>query len=276
MVRRHGSAVLLLRIDMGVKVYRDDNWRRITNGVISRKDIMNLDGEKDRELIGYLIAHAPEPCRSSMMEYAAKKYGMDLIFFFGHDHSKGEKEFLKQRGEAITSTVSFANQTDLTQTLQFTYGHAGYLSSRIGSADNRYTFLTWDDENIALTSKVLGEEKAVTNITRLENTTPVYQFTEGEHAQVTAGEELVFRISRNINDDETYAMFAGIQIDGNDVSKENYDTASGSIIITLHKDYVRQLNSGEHTLRVLFKDGAACETGFTVSAKKKAAATGVK
>ena len=61
---------------MGVKVYRDDNWHRITNGVISRKDIMNLDGEKDRELIGYLIAHAPEPCRSSMMEYAAKKCGM--------------------------------------------------------------------------------------------------------------------------------------------------------------------------------------------------------
>lgn len=61
---------------MGVKVYRDDNWHRITNGVISRKDIMYLDGEKDRELIGYLIAHAPEPCRSSMMEYAAKKCGM--------------------------------------------------------------------------------------------------------------------------------------------------------------------------------------------------------
>ena len=61
---------------MGVKIFRDDNWHRITNGVISRKDIMHLDGEKDRELIGYLIAHAPEPCRSSMMEYALKKYGM--------------------------------------------------------------------------------------------------------------------------------------------------------------------------------------------------------
>ena len=62
---------------MGVKIFRDDNWNRIKSGAISRKDIMNLDGEKDRELIGYLIASAPEPCRSSMMEYAAKKYGMD-------------------------------------------------------------------------------------------------------------------------------------------------------------------------------------------------------
>ena len=79
MVRRHGSAVLLLRFDMGVKVFRDDNWNRIANGVIFRKDIMHLDGEKDRELIGYLIAHAPEPCRSSMIKYASEKYGMDEL-----------------------------------------------------------------------------------------------------------------------------------------------------------------------------------------------------
>ena len=45
---------------MGVKVFRDDNWKRIIGGDISRRDIMDLDGEKDRELIGYLIAHAPE------------------------------------------------------------------------------------------------------------------------------------------------------------------------------------------------------------------------
>lgn len=62
---------------MGVRIFRDDNWSRIKNGVIFRKDIMHLDGEKDRELIGYLIAHAPEPCRRDMTEYIAKKYGMN-------------------------------------------------------------------------------------------------------------------------------------------------------------------------------------------------------
>ena len=45
---------------MGIKIFRDDNWHRITNGIISRKDIMHLDGEKDRELIRFLTAHAPE------------------------------------------------------------------------------------------------------------------------------------------------------------------------------------------------------------------------
>lgn len=63
--------------DMGVKIFRDDNWKRITGGDISRKDIIHLDGEKDRELIGYLIAHAPEPRRGSMIQYAAEEYGMD-------------------------------------------------------------------------------------------------------------------------------------------------------------------------------------------------------
>lgn len=65
--------------DMGVKIFRGDNWHRITNGVISRRDIMQLDKEKDSELIRYLIAHAPEPGRSSMMKYAAEKYGIDEL-----------------------------------------------------------------------------------------------------------------------------------------------------------------------------------------------------
>ena len=76
MVRRHESAVLLLRLDMGVKIFRDDNWNRIKSGIISRKDIMHLNREKDKVLIGYLIAHATEPCRQSMMKYAAEKYGL--------------------------------------------------------------------------------------------------------------------------------------------------------------------------------------------------------
>ena len=64
---------------MGIKIFRDDNWNRIKGGIISRKDIMHLDAEKDRELIGYLIAHSPESSRGSMMEYAAEKYGVDEL-----------------------------------------------------------------------------------------------------------------------------------------------------------------------------------------------------
>ena len=64
---------------MSVKIFRDDNWSRIKNGLISRRDIMELDPEKDRELIRYLIAHASKQSRRSMMKYASEKYGIDEL-----------------------------------------------------------------------------------------------------------------------------------------------------------------------------------------------------
>ena len=64
---------------MGVKVFRDDNWNRIKLGVISRRDVMNLDAEKDMELIRYLIVHAPLECGISMLEYAKEKYGIERV-----------------------------------------------------------------------------------------------------------------------------------------------------------------------------------------------------
>ena len=61
---------------MGVKIFRENNWHRITNGVISRGDILRLDREKDKELIAYLIRRAPPACAGSMLQYAGEKYGV--------------------------------------------------------------------------------------------------------------------------------------------------------------------------------------------------------
>ena len=62
---------------MGIKIFRFDNWNRIKNGNILRRDLMGLHPDRDVELIRYLIAHAPEASRSSMMKYAAEKYNLD-------------------------------------------------------------------------------------------------------------------------------------------------------------------------------------------------------
>ena len=62
---------------MGIKIFRDDNWNNIKNGVIFRRDIRGLDGEKDRELIRYLLLRAPLRRGRSMLRYAGKKYGMN-------------------------------------------------------------------------------------------------------------------------------------------------------------------------------------------------------
>jgi hypothetical protein len=62
---------------MGIKIFRSDNWNRIKNGNILRRDLMGLHPDRDVELIRYLIARAPEASRSSMMKYAAEKYNLD-------------------------------------------------------------------------------------------------------------------------------------------------------------------------------------------------------
>ena len=64
---------------MGIKIFRDDNWNRIRCGDITRRDIMRLDPDLDRELIGYLLHHAQPACAASIMNYAAEKYGIQEL-----------------------------------------------------------------------------------------------------------------------------------------------------------------------------------------------------
>ena len=88
------------------------------------------------------------------------QYGadMDIVFFFGHDHSKGESELYKVPGDKIESTVSFADKSTKTQTIKFTYGHAGYLTNSIGGQE-RYSYVTWNDEVISRIMAAAGGEK---------------------------------------------------------------------------------------------------------------------
>ncbi len=82
-----------------------------------------------------------------LLNYYATEYNMDIMFFFGHDHSKSEQEFYYVPGDEITSTVSYADQSSQTYTLAFTYAHAGYITNTIGGEEN-YTLVTWDTDTI--------------------------------------------------------------------------------------------------------------------------------
>lgn len=89
----------------------------------------------------------------------ADKYGMDILFLFGHDHSKGEKEFVLKPGSELTSTVSYSDKTYETQTISFTYAHAGYISSRIGAADSHYSLIKWTVGDIVIVGAQLGSDE---------------------------------------------------------------------------------------------------------------------
>ena len=58
---------------MGVKIFREDNWDRLEVGMISLRDIRDLDREKDRMLIEYLILKG----RDRLKEKIMRQYGID-------------------------------------------------------------------------------------------------------------------------------------------------------------------------------------------------------
>ena len=67
-----------------------------------------------------------------MINEMALKYQLDVVFLFGHDHSRNEKEFLYERGSVIPVPVDPAERTETEKTLCFTLGHAGYMTSARG------------------------------------------------------------------------------------------------------------------------------------------------
>lgn len=84
-----------------------------------------------------------------------------------------------------------------------------------------------------------------------------YDFEDDEKLiwQLGSAETLNYVVHRSVDDSETFSLFVGIQVDDVDVSAENYDAKSGSLILNLKPSYLSTLSAGEHTLKILFKDG---------------------
>lgn len=84
-----------------------------------------------------------------------------------------------------------------------------------------------------------------------------YDFEDDEKLiwQLGSAETLNYVVHRSVDDSETFSLFVGIQVDDVDVSADNYDAKSGSLILNLKPSYLSTLSAGEHTLKILFKDG---------------------
>lgn len=77
----------------------------------------------------------------------AEKYNMDIMYLFGHDHSRQESELMMTDGDELMSTVKYINRSYDSQPLKFTYAHSGYLSTTIGCADAHFSFVYRNGEN---------------------------------------------------------------------------------------------------------------------------------
>lgn len=93
-----------------------------------------------------------------------------------------------------------------------------------------------------------------------ENTEAVeqLQILEGADQTYTEGQDLIVRASGEFD------KFTGLQMDGVEVSSDNYTAVSGSTIITLKSTYLATLSAGKHTLKFLYNDGTSVETSVTV------------
>lgn len=67
----------------------------------------------------------------------------------------------------------------------------------------------------------------------------------------------VFVFENVIDDSITYPYFVSIQVDGKEVSKDNYTYKQGSVVINLSPKYLETLSLGEHTITAVFIDGSA-------------------
>ncbi|MBE6997689.1 MAG: hypothetical protein E7427_05920 [Ruminococcaceae bacterium] len=108
---------------------------------------------------------------AALLNRYANAYGMDILFLFGHDHSKGEAEFFLARGDSLDA-VKVSGESWETLPLAFLYGHAGYLSEGIGSAEGHYTLFTWTDSTLTRAFARVGEASAVTTYPRLATVQP--------------------------------------------------------------------------------------------------------
>ena len=93
-----------------------------------------------------------------------------------------------------------------------------------------------------------------------------YKFIEGANQTYIIGESknATFKI------DADYSLFTNkVYVDNKLVDPTNYDSKSGSTVITLKDEYLKTLSVGEHTLKVTFSDNGEATTKFTIKEKQQ-------
>lgn len=128
---------------------------------------------------------------------------------------------------------------------------------------------SWD----ALTAEgkaLLGE--AGERLTALRKALTDYRITEGDKAKWTRGETkgLVFVGNGYCGpldgyEKGAYGKFLGIEIDGKTVDPQHYAAHSGSTIVSLKASYLETLETGKHTVRMIYTDGETDEATFRIS-----------
>jgi hypothetical protein len=153
------------------------------------------------------------------------EYGktMDILFLFGHDHSKGESELFLTPGDTITTVKDYNGGGDNIVTedvvINFSYGHSGYITNTIGGQE-RYSTVTWDDETITRTLTEAGDD-AVADLTAVIDRVATPQTEE------PAGTDPTGSANQNGNQNSKPATDSKGNAKGNDKDKGNDSNSRG-------------------------------------------------
>ena len=93
-----------------------------------------------------------------------------------------------------------------------------------------------------------------------------YKFIEGANQTYIIGKSknATFRIEAD------YSLFTNkVYVDEKLVDSTNYDSKSGSTVITLKDEYLKTLSVGEHSLKVAFLNDGKAITKFTIKEKQQ-------
>lgn len=89
-----------------------------------------------------------------------------------------------------------------------------------------------------------------------------YKITDGANAVVNSDTK-----SLKIRADGDFSKFTGVKVDGKTVDSSNYTASEGSTVIEFKGEYLNMLNTGKHTVEILFTDGKAT-THFEIKRDK--------
>lgn len=176
------------------------------------------------------------------------------------------------RANGVLNNVYLASATSEFDSEQATITIEGALTGRIGVTAGKTPGLiaTGADANTDYSGILLSDNADYSILHNPDDATqlwlsdgtplpPVYRIVEGANGSWKQGSEsgLSFRADGDVS------KFAGVTVDGYRLDAGNYEVASDATVVTLKPEYLASLESGEHTLVILYSDGE-CSTTFTV------------
>ena len=86
--------------------------------------------------------------------------------------------------------------------------------------------------------------------------------------------DMVLHAHRNLDDKNAISYLVGVEVDNKRIARgDAYDAEPGSVIVTIHKDFLKSLGEGTHNVTIVFKDGSVSTT-VTLKAPANVPATG--